>query len=55
MKASADQGKTPEVKPGAKDDLKTLPMAELQAKLGSSPEGLTQSRGGEAAGPVRTE
>ncbi len=43
MKASADQGKTPEVKPGAKDDLKTLPMAELQAKLGSSPEGLTQS------------
>src|SRR5664279_3347354 len=26
----------------AKDDLKTIPMAELQTKLESSPEGLTQ-------------
>jgi len=27
----------------AKDDLKTLPMLELQAKLGSSPDGLSQA------------
>jgi H+-transporting ATPase len=25
------------------DDLKSLPMAELQAKLGASPEGLSQA------------
>ena len=30
-------------KPGSKDDLKTLPMPELQAKLGSSPDGLSQA------------
>jgi H+-transporting ATPase len=34
-------------KPGsqstAKDDLKTLPLAEVEKKLGSSPEGLTQA------------
>src|SRR5271163_1948048 len=29
--------------PDAKDDLKTLPMAEVKKKLGSSPEGLTQA------------
>jgi H+-transporting ATPase len=37
----------PESKPGsqsnAKDDLKSLPMPELQAKLGSSPNGLSQT------------
>jgi H+-transporting ATPase len=37
----------PESKPGSKpdvkDDLKSLPMSELQAKLGSSPDGLTQA------------
>jgi H+-transporting ATPase len=37
----------PESKPGsqsnAKDDLKSLPMPELQAKLGSSPDGLSQA------------
>jgi H+-transporting ATPase len=41
------QSKTPESKPGpkpnAKDDLKSLPMPELQAKLGSSVEGLTKA------------
>ena len=36
MKPNAD-------KPAAKDDLKTLPMLELQAKLGSSPDGLSQA------------
>ena len=30
-------------KSDAKDDLKSLPMPELQAKLGSSPDGLTQA------------
>jgi H+-transporting ATPase len=29
--------------PDTKDDLKSLPMSELQAKLGSSPEGLSQA------------
>ena len=29
--------------PVLKDDLKSLPMAELQAKLNSSPDGLTQA------------
>ena len=47
MKPNADQPKAPESKPGskpdAKDDLKSLPMPELQAKLGSSPDGLSQA------------
>ena len=30
-------------KPESKDDLKSLPMPELQKKLGSSPDGLTQA------------
>jgi H+-transporting ATPase len=30
-------------KPNLKDDLKSLPMPELQAKLGSSPDGLSQA------------
>ena len=34
---------TPESKPNAKDDLKSLPMPELQAKLGASPDGLSQA------------
>ncbi|MGA2939213.1 MAG: plasma-membrane proton-efflux P-type ATPase [Syntrophobacteraceae bacterium] len=36
MKPNADQ-------PNAKDDLKSLPMPELQAKLGSSPDGLSEA------------
>ena len=32
----------PDVSPNEKEDLKSIPMQELQAKLGSSPEGLTQ-------------
>ena len=47
MEPDADQPKGPESKPGsnpdAKDDLKSLPMPQLQAKLGSSPDGLTQA------------
>jgi H+-transporting ATPase len=47
MELNADQSKASESKPGAKpdgkDDLKSLPMPELQAKLGSSPDGLSQA------------
>jgi len=42
---NADQPDAPEAKsataPGSNDDLKSLPVPELQAKLGSSPDGLT--------------
>ena len=48
MEHDTDPPKVPETKPGLtkpdmKDDLKTLPMPELQAKLGSSPDGLSQA------------
>jgi len=32
--------------PDAKDDLKSLPLAEVEKKLGSSPDGLTQAEAG---------
>jgi H+-transporting ATPase len=46
MEPTADQPKAPESKPGSPDakvDLKSLPMPELQAKLGSSPDGLSEA------------
>jgi H+-transporting ATPase len=47
MKHESDQPEAPVVKsgsrPDAKDDLKVLPMPELQANLGSSPDGLSQA------------
>jgi H+-transporting ATPase len=47
MKTNTDQLMPPESKPGsksdAKDDLKSIPMEELQVKLSSSPDGLTQA------------
>ncbi|MGO9593495.1 MAG: cation-transporting P-type ATPase, partial [Steroidobacteraceae bacterium] len=47
MKPNTVQPKAPESKPGskptAKDDLKSLPLAEVEKKLGSSPNGLTQA------------
>ncbi len=47
MKPKADQPKPPESKPGskpdAKDDLKSLPLPEVEKKLGSSPDGLSQA------------
>ncbi len=43
MNSNTEQPKAPESKPNEKDDLKTLPMPELEKKLGSSPEGLTQA------------
>ncbi len=33
----------PRSKPNAKEDLKSLPLAEVEKKLGSSPDGLTQA------------
>jgi H+-transporting ATPase len=36
-------GSQPDAKPDGKDDLKTLPLAEVEKKLGSSPDGLTQA------------
>ena len=48
MKPDTDQAKAPGSKPGskrdAKDDLKTLPLAEVEKKLGSSPDGLAERR-----------
>ena len=41
-KAAVAEGK-PASTPNPTDDLKSLPMPELQAKLGSSPDGLTQA------------
>ena len=47
MDTTADQPKAPDPKPGSKpdanDDLKSLPMAEVEKKLGSSPDGLSQA------------
>jgi H+-transporting ATPase len=47
MKPNADQLKVPGSKPGeksdAKDELKSLAMPELEKRLGSSPDGLSQA------------
>ena len=43
MELHADRLRTPELKPDAMDDLKSLPMPELQARLQSSPGGLSQA------------
>ena len=47
MKPDGDQPKTPESKLGSKpnvqDDLKSLPMPEVEKKLTSSPDGLSQA------------
>ena len=47
MKPNTDQPKVPEAtpvsKPDAKDDLKSLPMPQLEKHLGSSPAGLSQA------------
>jgi len=47
MKPNADQAKVSKSKPGsvpdAKDDLKSLPLPEVEKKLESSPDGLSQA------------
>ena len=46
MEAYVDRPEAPKSetasKPVAKDNLQTLPLAEVEKKLGSSPDGLTQ-------------
>jgi H+-transporting ATPase len=42
-KSDVKPGAKPDSKPDPKEDLKTLPMPEVQKKLGSSPDGLTQA------------
>ena len=41
-KAQAKVDLKPGAKSGSKDDLKSLPMPELETKLGSTPDGLSQ-------------
>ncbi len=47
MKVSPEEpnaaGSKPGTKPAAPDDLKTLPMAEVEKRLASLPAGLTQA------------
>ncbi len=43
MQVTADQTKMPESKSDSKDDLKSLPLPEVERKLGSSPDGLSQA------------
>ncbi len=43
LKADAKEDLKPGAKPTSKDDLKSIPMADLQAKLQSSAKGLTQA------------
>ena len=42
-KAQAKEDLKPDAKPKSGDDLKSIPMADLQKKLGSSPDGLSQA------------
>jgi len=42
MRPVARQAKAPEPKPDANEDLKSPPLPEMQARLGSSPVGLSQ-------------
>jgi len=43
MKPRAGDLKGPPSKPDARDELKTLPLPEVEKRLGSSPDGLTQA------------
>lgn len=43
MESDADKLKASEPKPDAKDDLKSMPLAEVEKKLESSADGLTQA------------
>jgi len=43
MKPDADPPKAHGSKPDAKDDLKSLPLPEVEKRLGSSPDGLSQA------------
>ena len=56
MNPATEQPKAPAPPPGAKpappDDLKTLPLPEVEKKLQSSPDGLTQAEAVETADPI---
>jgi H+-transporting ATPase len=43
MKTNIDRSKTPEQKPVSKDDLKSMSLVEVEKKLESSPDGLSQA------------
>jgi H+-transporting ATPase len=43
MTPDADESQAPQFKSAEKDDLKSLPLVEVEKKLGSSPEGLSQA------------
>lgn len=43
MEANRDQAELSGLKPGAHEDLKSLPLPEVEKKLGSSPDGLSQA------------
>jgi len=43
MEPNIDQPETPEAQPNSQDELKYLPLEEVKKKLGSSPDGLTQT------------
>ncbi len=43
MKPDVNQPKAPVSKPDAKDDLKTMPMPDVEKKLQYSPDGLTDA------------
>ncbi|MEO9162338.1 MAG: cation-transporting P-type ATPase, partial [Casimicrobiaceae bacterium] len=42
-KPESKPGAQTESKPDAQDDLKSLPLAEVEKKLSTSPDGLTQA------------
>src|SRR5271163_2018731 len=65
MKAIAEPSKTPDAKPkgpesksaakpDSKDDLKSLPMPEVEKRLGSSPKGLSQAEAQKRLGQYGT-
>ena len=43
MKQDTEKSRTPESKSDSNDDLKSLPMKEVEKKLGSTTNGLTQA------------
>ena len=57
MKPNIDQPKAARtgIEPDAKDDLKSLPMPELEKKLGSSPDGLSQAEAQKRLSPIWAE
>ena len=59
MKSNTDESEDTKSKPGTKpepkDDLKSLPMPEVEKQLASSPEGLTEAEAQEAHCAIRPQ